>query len=56
MGMTHGDVQEVVGPFGEDLLVSCSESERLEHVSRPAVPLEHRMVNHVPQVCAPAAQ
>ena len=49
----HGDVEEVVSPLGKDLLVAGAESERLEHVSRPAVPLEHRMVDHVPQVCAP---
>ena len=47
---TYGNVQEVLRAFREQLLVAGAEGERLEDVARAAVPLEHRVVDHVAQV------
>ena len=47
---TYGNVQEVLRAFREQLLVARAEGERLEDVARAAVPLEHRVVDHVPQI------
>ena len=49
-GETYGNVQEVLRAFREQLLVARAEGERLEDVARAAVPLEHRVVDHVAQV------
>ena len=49
-GVTHGDVQEVVGAFGEQRLIRGPQGERLEHISSPSVTLEHRVVDHITQI------
>lgn len=48
---THSDVKEMSGSFVEQALILCSESKRLENVSRSAVTLEHRMIDDAAQVC-----
>lgn len=51
---TYGDVEKMLGAFREELLVSRSQRKRLEHISRPPIPLEHRMINHIPQIYKPS--
>ena len=50
---THGHVEEVLRPFAQEVLVrGRAQREGLEDVPGPAVALEHRMVDHIPQICA----
>lgn len=52
---THGHIEEVLRPLGEQHLIRSAKGKRLEHVSQSIVSLEHGVVDHVSKVYIPNA-
>ena len=49
--MTHIDVEEVLCPLGEKLLVRVAQRQGFEDVACAVVALEHGVVNRVSKIC-----
>ena len=47
---TYRDVEEVARSFQKQLLVRCTKCQWLHDVARTAIPLEHSVVDHVPEI------